>query len=171
MIAERTTKIRDNRAVVNRTARDRATLNQTWEKPRRPMALRGPLIVRGVQELRFRSPEALAVLVASFCVSLLCFYVSAYARVTADTVNAARFKASAEEAEEKGDKLQAELAKLSSPTTVEQTAKSLRFVPGAPPLMPMISPSPAATPAPSSEGEATPAVLTAKPILPETKAP
>ena len=156
MIAERTTKLRNNRVVVDRTMHDRATLRQTWEKPRRPMAFRGPLIVRGVQELRFRSPQALAVLVASFCVSLLCFYVAAYAQMTSDTVKAATLETKAQEADEEGQRLQAELSDLTLPGKVEQRAKELKLVPATPLAMTMVSPSPARTPAPTNAATAKP---------------
>src|SRR5688572_12320058 len=49
---------------------------------RRPMAHRGPRVVRRAKELTWRSPMMAAVVVGAFLVSLLCCYVYAYARVT-----------------------------------------------------------------------------------------
>lgn len=130
MIAERKP---DNRAVVNRTIRDRASLTQTWEPPRkrRTMAFRGPLILRGAQELHFRSPEALVVLVASFCVSMFCFYVAAYARVTSDGIKAVDLEHRAIAAEQETERLHAHLSLVIGPANVARRAKEMKMILGA----------------------------------------
>ena len=130
MIAER---VKKNKTAVNRTIQDRASLTQNWEPPRKrqTMAYRGPLILRGAQELRFRSPEAMVVLFASFFVSLCCFYVNAYARITSDGINAVKMERLAIEAENETERLQAQLSLLSNAAHVEKRARDMKMIPGA----------------------------------------
>lgn len=57
-----------------------------------PMGQRGTKATRAAKNLSARSPMLAAVLCASFGVSLLCLYVTAYARVNADRLELSRLR-------------------------------------------------------------------------------
>lgn len=94
-------------------------------RQRRPMAHRGPLPIRRVKALHENSRTPGAVLVAAFTVSLLCLYVSAYARVTAEGFELSRLKADVKKAEIQHEMLMAEESRLKLPETVGQRALAL----------------------------------------------
>ena len=94
----------------------------------RPMAQRGPFVVRRVRALGWRSPETLAVLVASFVVSLAAIYVAAYARVAADTFEASKLSRESRQADEQKDALLARLSELSLASDVQKTASQMNMV-------------------------------------------
>lgn len=70
-----------------------------------------------------------AVLLASFAVSLLCLYVSAYARVTAEGNGLVRLKRELNAAEQEGHDLEAQIDALRHPAMVNARAKALGMEP------------------------------------------
>ena len=112
---------------------------------RRPMARKGLRPVRRAQELGWRSPEAAAVVVASFCVSLACFYVAAYARVTAEGYEAARVRAAMKQAAFDKEALEADISRLTLPATVQARAAQMGMVRATSQTVRMVSPPSAST--------------------------
>ena len=95
----------------------------------RPMGQRGPLVVRRVRALGWRSPETLAVLVASFVVSLAAIYVAAYARVAAATLETANLTRESRKEEDRKDALLARLSELSLASDMQKSAVQMNMVP------------------------------------------
>lgn len=112
---------------------------------RRPMARKGLRPVRRAQDFGWRSPEAAAVVVASFCVSLACFYVAAYARVTAEGFEAARVRAAMKQAAFDKEALQADISRLTLPATVQARAAQMGMVRATSQTVRMVTPPPAAS--------------------------
>lgn len=84
---------------------------------------------RGVRRIGWRSPMSAAVLFASFGVSLLCLYVSAYARVTQEGNDLVRLRRELSAAQQEGRDLEAGIDALRHPATVNARAKALGMVP------------------------------------------
>jgi cell division protein FtsL len=101
-------------------------------EPNAPMAQRGPRALRHARQLRWRSPETVAVLAASFSVSLLLLYVAAYARVTAEGFEAAALSRKLRAAEKEQDALKVRIGELRTPEQVAKRAQSIGMVPGTP---------------------------------------
>lgn len=97
-----------------------------------PMGHRGPRVVRRAKALSWKSPEAFAALVASFFVSLACFYVAAYARVTAEGFEKAQLAKQLRRARLERESLEADLSKLTGAERVRQRAAVLGLIPNAP---------------------------------------
>ena len=93
----------------------------------RSMAHRGALPLRRARALNERDRAPGAVLVAAFTVSLLCLYVSAYARVTAEGFELSRLQTGLRRAEIAHETLQAEVSRLSLPSTVRLRAAALEM--------------------------------------------
>lgn len=72
------------------------------------------------------------VVIASFLVTLLCLYVSAYARVTAEGYEASRLERHLRAAAAEEEALRAKIAHLRMPETVRQRAENMGLV-GSPP--------------------------------------
>lgn len=86
-----------------------------------------------------RDPMTIAVLVAVFFVSLLSFYVAAYARVTADSFALSELKKEVEAARRVGDNLRAQVSLLSLPGAVHQGALRLGMRQAAPETLQIIA--------------------------------
>lgn len=74
--------------------------------------------------------QALALVVASFSVTLLCLYVSAYARVTAEGFDASRLTRQLNASIKEEEGLRANRDRLKLPDTVRQRAEELGMVRG-----------------------------------------
>jgi hypothetical protein len=74
----------------------------------------------------------LAVLLTTFLVSLLCIYVGAYARVTADGFVLSELRRELRRERQEGDILRAEVTALRLPSAVEKRALALGMIPAAP---------------------------------------
>lgn len=79
-----------------------------------------------------RSPMALAVLVGSLLVTLLCGYVHAYARLTATSFETASLRRKIAKAKQEEESLRATIGRLSLPAQVERRARILGMVPASP---------------------------------------
>lgn len=113
---------------------------------RPPMAQRGSRVVRRARALGWRSPETASVLVATFVVSLLCFYVAAYARVTAEGFELSRLKRQMRASVASEDALRAEISRLTLPGAVARRAATLKLIPGTPQALKVVSPPASAAP-------------------------
>jgi cell division protein FtsL len=109
------------------------------------MGQRGPRALRHARQLRWRSPETVAVLAASFSVSLLLLYVAAYARVTSEGFEAATLSRKLRAAEKEQDALKVRIGELKTPEQVARRAQAMGMVPGTPESVNLITAS-AATP-------------------------
>ncbi|GEM_PF-5028315 len=96
------------------------------------MAERGPRVVRRARSLRDNNPMLVACLVASFTVTLLCLYVSAYAKVNNDRRELTSIRREMRELEVQQRLLSAEVARLKQPNTILQRASALKLVPAPP---------------------------------------
>lgn len=93
--------------------------------PAPPMGYRGRKPVRVVKALGWKSPEAIAVLIASFVVSLACFYVAAYARVTAEGFEKLELTKQLRAVKAERESLEADISRLTSGGHVTQKAQTL----------------------------------------------
>lgn len=73
--------------------------------------------------------ETAAVLIASFAVTLLCLYVAAYARVTAEGFDANRLAKRLRASQNVEKQLEAEISRLKLPETVQKRATEMGMVP------------------------------------------
>ncbi|MBC8143244.1 MAG: hypothetical protein H7Y38_17600 [Armatimonadetes bacterium] len=82
-----------------------------------PMGQRGMKATRAAKNLSARSPMLAAVVCASFGVSLLCLYVTAYARVNADRLELSRLRQETKLAQKREVALNGEISRfhLSAP--------------------------------------------------------
>ncbi len=82
-----------------------------------PMGQRGTKVARTAKNLSARSPMLAAVVCASFGVSLLCLYVTAYARVNADRLELSRLRQETKAAQRQTIALTGEISRyrLSAP--------------------------------------------------------
>ena len=92
---------------------------------RRAMAHRGPVVLRRAKAIQENSRVPGAVLVATFAVTIICLYLSAYATVTAEGFELARLRTNNKAENLRHDTLQAEISRLSLPQTVAERAKLL----------------------------------------------
>ena len=113
---------------------------------RRPMAQAGPKAVRRAQAFGWKSPEAAAVVVASFVVSLCCFYIAAYAKVTSEGIESARVQADLKDAARDKEALEAEVSRLTLPPTVRARAVQMGMVKTAPQTVRLVMPAKQAAP-------------------------
>lgn len=118
---------------------------------RRSMAHRGPRVVRHAREIRERSPMLFALLIASFLVTLLCLYVSAYAGVNADRHALSKMKEQMREVEREQRLLNAKVAMLTQPNIILERARALGLVPAPPEAQHLLLQE-----APAGESPATP---------------
>ena len=93
----------------------------------RPMAQRGSKVVRRARALGWRSPETVAVLVASFFVSLAALYVSAYAHIAADGMEEARLTRQLHDAAQLKETLHARISQLSLAPDVQAHALEMNM--------------------------------------------
>jgi cell division protein FtsL len=96
------------------------------------MAHTGPPVLRRAKAIHENTRVPGAVLVATFTVTILCLYLSAYATVTAEGYELSRLRALNKQADLQRDTLQAEISRLSLPQTVAQRAAMLQLEPGTP---------------------------------------
>ena len=108
----------------------------------RPMARRGSKAVRRAQDFGWKSPEAAAVLVASFVVSLACFYVAAYAKVASEGIESARIQFEIKEAAREKEALEAEISRITLPKAVQARAVQMDMVKTPPQTVRLVTPSP-----------------------------
>lgn len=109
----------------------------------RPMARRGPKAVRRAQDFGWKSPEAAAILVASFVVSLACFYVAAYAKVTSEGIESARIQIEIKDAAREKEALEAEISRSTLPVAVRARAVQMGMVKTPPQTVRLVTPPPA----------------------------
>jgi cell division protein FtsB len=107
------------------------------------MAHRGPKTLRRAQQFAWRSREAAAVVAASFFVSLLCLYVAAYARVTAEGFEVSELRREIKASEKEAEALRAEISRMMLPETVRERAVQAGMVVGTPGSINMVKPRPA----------------------------
>ncbi|MBC8103016.1 MAG: hypothetical protein H7Z41_10565 [Cytophagales bacterium] len=122
----------------SRTLADRAGTPGTV-RPRRAMAHTGPRALRRARAIHENSRVPGAVLAATFTVTILCLYVSAYARVTGEGFERSRLRSQLKQANLQRDTLQAEISRLSLPRTVAQRAAELQMEPGTPETLTILS--------------------------------
>jgi cell division protein FtsL len=103
------------------------------------MAHTGPPVLRRAKAIHENTRVPGAVLVATFTVTILCLYLSAYATVTAEGFELSRLRAMNKKADLQRDTLQAEISRLSLPQTVAQRAAALQMVPGTPQTLTIVS--------------------------------
>jgi cell division protein FtsB len=113
------------RPVVTRTAFLPA---QDVVAPAPPMGYRGRKPVRVIKALGWKSPEAIAVLIASFFVSLACFYVAAYARVTAEGFEKVELLKNIKAVKAERESLEASIAQLTRAEHITRKAQSLQLI-------------------------------------------
>lgn len=104
----------------------------------------------------------MAIMVASFVVSLACLYVNAYARVTAEGFEAARLGRQVVAAEEERLALTAQISNLNRPEVVEEAARRLGLVPSEPKTLRLIDNSAEGT----TIGDTTTATLSTTAVKP-----
>jgi hypothetical protein len=104
------------------------------------MAQRGPRALRHARQLRWRSPETVAVLTASFLVSLLLLYVAAYARVTAEGFEAATLTRKLRAADKEQEALKVRIGELRTPEEVAKRAQVMGMVPRRPENVSLVAP-------------------------------
>jgi hypothetical protein len=107
----------------------------------RPMGHRGSRVVRKVRVLGWRSPETLAVLLASFLVSLAALYISAYARVAMEGFDESRLYRQIRVAKQDEDALHAQISALTLASTVQNRAVLMNMVANRPEMTELLSPS------------------------------
>lgn len=102
-----------------------------------PMGQRGSRTTRAVKNLSVRSPMLAATLFASFAVSLLCFYVTAYARVNAQGQQLSRLRQDLKLAERREIELKSKISQynLSAPSR----AQAMGLMPAAPEMVEVLS--------------------------------
>ncbi|MBC7808099.1 MAG: hypothetical protein H7145_18370 [Akkermansiaceae bacterium] len=102
-----------------------------------PMGQRGSHTARAVKNLSVRSPMLAATLSASFAVSLLCFYVTAYARVNAEGQQLSRLRQDLKIAERREIELKGEISRyqLSAPTR----AQAMNLIPAPPEMVEVLT--------------------------------
>ncbi|MBC8138597.1 MAG: hypothetical protein H8F28_22180 [Fibrella sp.] len=102
-----------------------------------PMGQRGSRTTRAVKNLSVRSPMLAATLFASFAVSLLCFYVTAYARVNADGQQLSRLRQDLKIAERREIELKGEISRyqLSAP----KRAQAMNLIPVPPEMVEVLT--------------------------------
>jgi hypothetical protein len=108
------------------------------------MAHTGPPVLRRAKAIHENTRIPGAVLLATFTVTILCLYLSAYASVTAEGFELSRLRAMNKQADRERDVLQAEISRLSLPQTVAQRAAALQMEqadPGTITVIPAKSPS------------------------------
>lgn len=105
-----------------------------------PMGQRGSRTTRAVRNLSVRSPMLAATLFASFAVSLLCFYVTAYARVNAEGQQLSRLRQDLKVAERREIELKGEISRyqLSAPAR----AQAMNMVPAPPDMVEVLAEGP-----------------------------
>jgi hypothetical protein len=101
------------------------------------MGQRGSRTARVVKNLSVRSPMLAATLFASFAVSLLCFYVTAYARVNAEGQQLSRLRQDLKVAERREIELKGEISRyqLSAP----RRAQAMNLIPAPPEMVEVLS--------------------------------
>jgi cell division protein FtsB len=107
-----------------------------------PMAHRGPKTLRRARQFAWRSRETAAVIAASFLVSLLCLYVAAYARVTAEGFEISELRKEIRASEKEAEALRAEISRLMLPETVRERAVQAGMVVGTPGSLNLVKPRP-----------------------------
>jgi hypothetical protein len=107
-----------------------------------PMAHRGPRTLRYAQQFAWKSREGAAVVVASFCVTLLCLYVAAYARVTAEGFEISQLRKDIKASEAESEALRAEISRLTLPDAVKVRAIQAGMVVGTPGNANFLTPRP-----------------------------
>ncbi|MDX1933578.1 MAG: hypothetical protein SFU56_13300 [Capsulimonadales bacterium] len=100
--------------------------------------------------------EMLAVLLASFIVSLLCCYVAAYARVTAEGFAIKRLHREIAEAEKRGNALQASISEHQSLERIAELARKMGLVPQTPGTVRMLATDDSNTGADAGSDEVVP---------------
>jgi len=78
------------------------------------------------RDLSWRNPMLVAVLMASFCVSLVCFYITAYARVNAQRLELSSLRQDLKMAERHEESLKAEIS--TNGLSVRQRATAMGMV-------------------------------------------
>lgn len=92
----------------------------------RPMGQRGSRPVRIARDLSWRNPMLVAVLLASFGVSLFCLYITAYARVNAERLELSSLRQNLKMAERREEALKAEIS--TNGLSVRQRATALGMI-------------------------------------------
>lgn len=104
---------------------------------RLPMGQRGSRTTRVVKNISVRSPMLAATLVASFAVSLFCFYVTAYARVNAEGQQLSRLRQELKTAQRREIALNGEISRfqLSAP----RRAREMNLIPAPPEMVEVLT--------------------------------
>ena len=105
-----------------------------------PMGLKGTRATRLARNVSLRSPMVAAVVCASFLVTILCCYVSAYARVNADRLELSRLRQDLKAAKKQEITLNGEISRyhLSAPIR----AQAMGLMPAPPDVVKVLSPAP-----------------------------
>jgi hypothetical protein len=113
---------------------------------RAPMGRRrgGSRVVRHARDLSWRSPMTVAVLVASFCVSLASLYIAAYARVTAESLEVADLQRQVAQAQQRGEGLRAQISAVTLAPRVGAEAAAMGMEPNTPASAHLLTKAPAA---------------------------
>lgn len=102
-----------------------------------PMGQRGSRPARAVKNLSLRSPMLVATLFASFAVSLLCLYVTAYAQVSAEARNLSHLRQDLKSAERREIELKGEISRLT--LSAQSRAQAIGLVPAPPETVQVLS--------------------------------
>ena len=105
-----------------------------------PMGLKGTKAARAAKNFSLRSPMVAAVVCASFAVTILCCYVSAYAKVNADRLELSRLRQDLKAAKKQETALNGEISRhhLSAPAR----ASAMGLMPAPPDVLQVLSPAP-----------------------------
>jgi hypothetical protein len=137
MIAERPTKREEGRTRAGVIAEPlppappRNVPTPQYEAPEtvRPMGYRGSRPVRQVRAIAEQRPQILALFASAFIVTLMCLYVTAYARVNGDQRALRKMQVQLRDAQVEEEDLRRKIGATTEPASIRLGAKNQGMVP------------------------------------------